>query len=186
MSEDCFDQTIDNELVAAIEKAAEQALTKLFDEHSENFYYVTLASFGECVCPVLSAWSVEALDRELTSRGNTEEERKYLKWDYASSPYYSFGYEEFFSDVRKLYDARDERIRDADDETFDKEMDIRLNSMEKAMHNLDLKGLFGRGQKRLGIFINAEYMPPDDSNVERAKRLNPEAVLKNWMDENDW
>ncbi|MCR5738246.1 MAG: DUF4303 domain-containing protein [Lachnospiraceae bacterium] len=183
MSEPIPETIVDVELVRLIENAAKKALTKLFDEHDENFYYITLATFGECVCPVISAWSVEALEREASLKGYSEDEKADLKWDYASSPYYAFGYDEFFGDVRKAFDARDEKIEDADDDEYDREMSIRLNSMEKAMQDLDLKGLFGQGDKRLGIVINAEYMPPDYSNTERAKRLNPEQALAEWLEE---
>ena len=183
MSEQYIDLVVDDELVMTIENAAEKALTKLFSEHDEKFYYITLATFGECVCPVLSAWSIEALEREADKKGNVKEEVEYLKWDYAASPYYAFGYDDYFEDVKNIYKLRDKEIMDADDEAYDREMCIRLNSMEKAMHNLDLRGLFGQGEKRLGIVINAEYMPPDYANTERAIRLNPEAALTEWMDE---
>ena len=182
MSESYNELIVDDALVLTIEKAAEKALIKLFGEHNENFYYITLATFGECVCPVLSAWSVEALEREAGKKDNAAE-KEYLKWDYAASPYYAFGYDEFFEDVRIMYKFRDEEIMEADDEAYDREMSIRLNSMEKVMHNLDQKGLFGQGGKRLGIVINAEYMPPDYTNTERAIRLNPEAALTEWMKE---
>ena len=49
----------------------------------------------------------------------------------------------------------------------EKEIQLRINSMEKVMHNLDVKGMFGRGEERLGIVINAEFMPPDFTNTER-------------------
>ena len=42
--------------------------------------------------------------------------------------------------------------------------------MEQAMRNLDKKGLFGQGEKRLGIVINAEYMPPDNLAMELVER----------------
>ena len=85
-----MEQQVDEKLVSVLENAVEQALTKLFKEHRENYYYITLTTFGECVCPVISAWSVEALEREASKSKTPETERQYLKWDYASSPYYAF------------------------------------------------------------------------------------------------
>lgn len=55
--------------------------------------------------------------------------------------------------------------------------------MEEVMHNLDIGGMFGRGEKRLGIVINAEFMPPDFTNTERALRLNPKEALNQWLEE---
>ena len=55
--------------------------------------------------------------------------------------------------------------------------------MEKAMANLDKEGLFGVGNQRLGIVINAEVMPPDYTNTERALRLNPREALTVWLEE---
>lgn len=175
-------QVIDVELVSKIESAAEKALNRLFAEHNERFYYITLITFGECVCPFISAWSVEALDREAAKSEDPAKAKYYLKWDYAASPYCSFGYEDFFRELREIFDQRTSMLDDNDDDAYELEMDIRLNSMEQAMHNLDEKGLFGKGEKRSQVVINAEYMPPDNDNVERAKRLNPEAALKEWLE----
>lgn len=172
-------QAIDVELVSKIESAAEKALNRLFAEHNESFYYITLITFGECVCPFISAWSFEALEKEAEKSENAEQAKYDLKWDYAASPYCSFGYEDFFGELREIFDQRTSMLDDND--AYELEMDIRLNSMEQAMHNLDQKGLFGQGEKRSRIVINAEYMPPDNENVERAKRLNPEAALKEWL-----
>ena len=178
-----MEQQVDEKIVNVLENAVEQALTKLFKEHRENYYYITLTTFGECVCPVISAWSVEALEREASKSKTPETERQYLKWDYASSPYYAFGYDEFFGEAVALYDVRTAELDDDDDEAYENEMKIRLNSMEKVMHNLDRKGLFGQGETRLGVVINAEYMPPDYSNTERGIRLNPESAIKEWLEE---
>lgn len=49
------------------------------------------------------------------------------------------------------------------------------------MKILDGNGVFG-GKER-NIFISAEVMPPDASNIARAKRLNPEPVFENWYQE---
>ncbi len=49
------------------------------------------------------------------------------------------------------------------------------------MINLDEKGLFGTGDERLNVVVNAEIMPPEYSNTERALRLNPMESLKEWL-----
>jgi hypothetical protein len=48
---------------------------------------------------------------------------------------------------------------------------------------LNAKGLFGKGKERLGIVINAEVMPPDYTNTQRALRLNPRDALTAWLRE---
>lgn len=65
----------------------------------------------------------------------------------------------------------------------DKEIQLRINSMERVMRNLDMNGMFGNGEERLGIVINAEFMPPDYTNTERALRLNPREALNEWLEE---
>ena len=174
---------IDENLVQIIQAATENALNKLFSEHNENYYYVSLITIGECECPFISAWSSEALHREASKKEDYDKEKYYLKWSYADSPYCAYGYDEFFSEVREAYNKRTGILDDDNDEEYEKEMSIRLNSMEKAMHNLDLKGMFGNGEKRIGIVINAEYMPPDPTNTERALRLNPKEALAEWLKE---
>lgn len=77
-----------------------------------------------------------------------------------------------------------ERMRElSTQEERDREIRIRINSMEKVMHNLDMNGMFGKEQERLGIVINAEFMPPDFTNTERALRLNPREALNEWLEE---
>ncbi|MBO4391132.1 MAG: DUF4303 domain-containing protein [Lachnospiraceae bacterium] len=173
----------DEKLVQMIREAAGKAFGKLFAEHDETFYYCSLITIGECECPYISAWSLESLEREAAKGADPEEDKRLLKWSYADSPYCAYGYEEFFQELRAEYSLRTKRLDDDDDEAYDTEMDIRMNSMEKAMQELDAQGLFGTGEKRSRMVINAEYMPPDHSNTERALRLNPEEALTEWLDE---
>ena len=58
-----------------------------------------------------------------------------------------------------------------------------MSAMEEAMARLDQAGLFGTGSKRAHIVINVEVMPPDYTNTERAKRLNPPEALVDWLKE---
>ena len=41
-----MEQQVDEKLVSVLENAVEQALTKLFKEHRENYYYITLTEGG--------------------------------------------------------------------------------------------------------------------------------------------
>ena len=171
---------IDNRLVDLIQNATKKALQKLFEEHNENFYYCSLITTGEGLCPILTAWSFEALDREASECDDVEEDKYYLKWSYDESPYFAYG-EEFFEDVKATFIERTKRIKNESENA--REVSVRINSMEQAMHNLDAEGLFGVGEKRLKIVINAEFMPPDYTNTERALRLNPRDALNEWLEE---
>lgn len=171
---------IDESLVFIIQKAVKKAFTQLFQEHNENFYYCSLITTGEGLCPTISAWSEEALEKAAKDSKDVEEAKYYLKWSYGESPYFAYG-EEYFQDVKKIFSERMKQC--TTDNEKDKEVLLRINSMEKVMHNLDIEGIFGQGEKRLGIVINAEFMPPDYTNTERAIRLNPKDALKQWLDE---
>lgn len=171
---------IDKNLVKIIQDATKKALSKLFIEHKESFYYCSLITTGEGLCPLISAWSKEALEREANKTDDVDEAKFYLKWSYSESPYFAYG-EEYFEDVNREFLERMRVLRTEIDK--DKEILLRINSMEQVMHNLDMEGLFGRGEKRLGIVINAEFMPPDFTNTERALRLNPREALNEWLEE---
>ena len=166
---------VDDKLVNLIEHAVEKALTELF-KNNEHFYYITLITTGEGLCPFISAWSHEALER--TSNGDVDE-KYYLKWAYDESPYFDYG-SQFFEEVKKEFEQRNIFLTD---EKFFDEVDIRINSMEQALINLDMKGIFGEGKNRNDIVINAEVMPPDYSNTLRAKRLNPPESIIEWLEE---
>ena len=111
---------------------------------------------------------------------DVEEAKFYLKWSYDETPYFAYG-EEYFKDVNKVFLERMRKLTNRKDK--DREIQLRINSMERAMHNLDMNGMFGNGEERLGIVINAEFMPPDFTNTERALRLNPREALNEWLEE---
>lgn len=171
---------IDETLVEVIQNATQKALSKLFKEHNEKFYYCSLITTGEGLCPIISAWSEEALERVASKEEDIEETKDYLKWSYADTPYFAYG-EEFFEDVDKIFLERMDKL--TTEKEIDREIQIRINSMERVMHNLDMNGMFGQGEQRLGIVINAEFMPPDFTNTERALRLNPKEALEEWLEE---
>ncbi len=95
------------ELAAAIEDAAGKAIAQLFAEHSsEHFYYSSLITSGEALPPVLTAWSKEALERELAKTGAPEELRSWLdEWSYGESPCFCYG-EAYFGRVNQLFSKR--------------------------------------------------------------------------------
>ncbi|MHC1748056.1 MAG: DUF4303 domain-containing protein [Cellulosilyticaceae bacterium] len=171
---------VDDVLVNIIQDATHKAISKLFQEHKERFYYCSLITSGEALCPIISAWSEEALERIAQDEGDIEEAKYYLKWSYEESPYFAYG-EEYFKNVNKIFIERMREIKNEKDR--DEEIELRINSMEKVMHNLDEEGLFGMREQRLNIVINVEVMPPDFTNTQRAMRLNPKEALNEWLDE---
>lgn len=166
-------------LIAAITKAARLAFQKLFS-NGEHFYYCALLTTGEGFAPVISAWSWEALGR--VTQSNSETHAQSIKWSYADSPYYAFGYDEYFSDVKQLFEHR-ANIDSLNDEDWGKELDVRLTAMVKAMSILDKEGLFAQNQSRRSILINVELMPPDASNVQRALELNNSEDIEEYLQE---
>lgn len=171
---------IDEALVILIQEATEKALNELFHTHNEKFYYCALITTGEGLCPIISAWSEEALERAAKEADDAEEAKYDLKWSYAESPYFAYG-EEYFEGVNRVFLERMNQL--LTEEEKDREIRLRINAMESVMHHLDMDGMFGRGEKRLGIVINAEFMPPDFTNTERALRLNPREALNEWLEE---
>lgn len=139
-------------LIAAITKAARMAFQKLFS-NGEHFYYCALLTTGEGFAPVISAWSWEALAR--VTQLNSETYAQSIKWSYADSPYYAFGYDEYFSDVKQLFEHR-ANIDSLNDEDWGKEFDVRLTAMVKAMSILDKEGLFDK-KTRQGKLRKSKY-----------------------------
>jgi len=121
---------IDENLVALIESATQKALEELFREHKEKFYYCSLITTGEGLCPVISAWSEEALERVASEMDDVEEAKYYLKWSYGETPYFAYR-EEYFTEVNKVFIERMQSI--TTEEEWDKEVLIRINSMERAI-----------------------------------------------------
>ncbi len=164
-----FDYEIINILVPAVEKS----FKKLFAVYNENFYYCSLIMAEDAV-PYISAWSEEALKHFLIQKYKTEdkinENELMYRWSYADSPYCAYGFEEYFEDVKKLFKRRFGGI--VADDGYKEEITRWIDSMEKAMQILDEKGTFGKGQYRYNMLINAEIMPPENSNYKRALRLN--------------
>lgn len=51
--------------------------------------------------------------------------------------------------------------------------------MINALKTLDGEGFFGNGKEKL--FINAEVNPPDGSNEIRARLLNTDECVREWL-----
>ena len=163
------------QLKRAIVVSVRVAVERLFRETGESFYYFSLITTGEAHAPVLSAWSREKL------AAVPEADRSLVKWSYADSPYFDFGSEEF-GEVRELFDQRP-YMHSLEGESRFSEYKERLAIMEQALSEVDASGVFGRGAEREKIVIHVEVMPPDHTNTERAKRLNPPRALGEWLEE---
>ena len=161
-------------LTAAIAAAAGNAFRELFDTAAagEHFYYCTLVTTEEGFAPVVSAWSREALAREAQENTDDPTFAEEVKWSYADSPYCEFGYETYFDEVERLFDERPSADK-LSDKKWDDELELRLAAMTEAMARLDREGLFARNQPRREVVVCAELMPPDASNAERIRKLNP-------------
>lgn len=194
----CLDNNSKYDLVKEIESASRKAISSLLNKYNERFYCCSLITTAEGFCPIISAWSIEALEREvLNAGGDPEHTRKMLEWSHADSPYYAYG-EEYFEQVKEIFEERtimiENKIKqlkglskraieiiEMNEQMI--EFDFRINAMEKALSNLDKEGVFGRGTDRLKMVINAEILPPDYTTTQRALRLNPVEALKTWLED---
>jgi len=175
-------QPTEKQLSDAIISAARRAIRDLFAKHQEHFYYCSLVTTGEVHAPILVAWSKEALETAALKDDNPTTAKAELRWSYADSPYCCYG-EEYFREVRHLFDIRPRMCQTMTAEEWKLEYQLRLRAMESAMAQLDSEGLFGSGARRLQIVVNVEVMPPDEGNTERALRLNPKKALLEWLEE---
>lgn len=169
------------DLASAIEAATFQAISDLFRTYREDFYYCTLITTEEGLPPTLAAWSWEALNKEISK--DPQINILWMKWSWADSPYLDYG-SQYLSKVKKLFSLRPRIINLKSPQDRSDELRFRLEAMEQAMQNLDRRGLFGQGEARRRIIINAEIVPPDYTNTETALRLNPIEALADWLKEN--
>ena len=163
----------------AIFEATQKAFLKLF-ENGEHYYYCVLLTTGEALPPCIAAWSEEALERFVNENSIPKEEIPYYKYSFADSPYYAFGYEEYFQQVKALFYERPEMDYN-DEEQWEKEYNFRLAAMVYAMKKLDAVGIFSLNQPREQVYINIELMPPDDTDIERALSFNNPEDIKEWL-----
>ncbi|WP_349828636.1 DUF4303 domain-containing protein [Brevibacterium litoralis] len=72
----------------------------------------------------------------------------------------------------------------SDDEAWQMEYDLRLGSMEEALRRLDAEGVFGTGEARQEVLLLVATMPPDETEAERGRRMNPPGpLLDAWLAE---
>lgn len=159
-----------------IYKAAKNIFLELFN-NNEQYYYAVLLTTEEGLSPIVSAWSLEALER--LTKEKSEEYSKIRKWSYADSPYYNFG-SHYFNEVKSVFNKLP-TIDELDDIYWNNELETRLLAMETAIKRLDNDGIFEMNQKRSQIYINVELMPPDKSNTDRAIRLNKLENITDWI-----
>ena len=159
--------------------ATRNAFQALFKEHPEHYYYCTLI-MADCSTPCITAISEEALQQAVDNNGGNYSAEE-LKWSYADSPYCNYGYHKYFHEVSQLFNE----VNNIDnDDEYDAAIEDWMDMMERVMKQLDEEKLFGEGAVREAMIINAEYMPPEDSNAERAERLNAKAAYQEWYAEN--
>ncbi|NOI73875.1 DUF4303 domain-containing protein [Vibrio owensii] len=155
-------------------KVTKSIIVRLSSEFKQHhFYYVALVTTGEGHRPIFSAWSDELLQTEASSSEDQEE----IKWSYADSPLFGFC-DEYFSDVELLLDNVSAECGFSEETTA-----VLLSAMESTLKRLDIEGYLDSLNCRNKLYINAEIMPPDATNVERAYRLNPRESLDSWLRE---
>lgn len=169
-----------NSLVNEIKIAITYSVKELFDNHpNEDFYYISLITSGEAHSPILSAWSYQELYK---LSENDKEREQLIKWSYADSPYTMYK-NDYFHNVEQIFESRD--VEGINEKVLNDEFDFRINAMVTAMQQADTDGVFGSGESRLNLLINVEVMPADETNVIRAKKLNPKnsKILPVWIEE---
>lgn len=166
-------------LKVEIIKAARNIFLDLFN-NEEHYYYITLVTDGLVGTPFISAWSLEALERECEKNS---EDAEMIEWSYADSPYCAWKQERFNEVERLLCDRGN--ISELNDEEFEREYELRLFAMEEAMRELDNEGIFSRNQDRKNVVVLVEIMPPDYTNTKRAYRMNDSRtkIFTKWLEE---
>ncbi len=153
------------ELVDVIAPAVRRAVAGLHAEHSADFCVYALVTTGEALRPYLTA-TVHGVN----------------PWDLAEGPYAIVG-DEWLAMTEPAFAARGD-LHQMDAATADREYWARLASMEAALCRLDDEGLFGTGTEREWVLLLVTTMPPDETDAEFARRLNPPGpLLDAWLAE---
>lgn len=152
-------------LVEAVTEATAEAIELLRAQHPEDFCVYALVTSGEGFRPYLTA----------TVRGEAQ-------WDLADSPY-AIVEDEILARAEPAFMARGD-LYDMTDDAAEEEFSRRMASMEEALRRLDNQGLFGRGEERARVLLLVVTMPPDPSEAEIGRRLNPPGpLLDAWLRE---
>jgi len=155
----------DAALTAAIARTTRRAVEQLHAEDDGPFCVYALATSGEALRPYLV----------VTPAGET-------RWDLPDSPFAVYG-DEHLASLEDLFTARGD-LFDMSPADAATEHDLRLASMESALHALDAEGLFGTGVAREQVLLLVTTMPPDETDAAFARRLNPVGpLLTAWLDE---
>ncbi len=167
-------------LVDILAEGVSRAVGSLFQEfHDHEFYYCSLITTGDAAPPGLAAWSRQALAEAMAKELDVQL-RQWLKWSYADSPFYPYG-EVYLPPARDLLLSWPRPPAGTADAVS--ECNAKLLAMEEAMSRVERSGVFGAGDRRSRIVVGVEVMPPDFSNVERMRRLNPVEALTDWLAE---
>lgn len=173
---DVFDETLLTDLLVT---GVSAAVASLFQEFpTDNFYYCSLITTGDVVPPSLAVWSHEALAAEAAKLPDPKH-RAWLKWSWADSPFYPYG-EVHLRPARDLLLSwpRPQPATSADALLA---CDLKLRAFEAAMLRVDRSGIFGTGLARRRIVLGVEVAPPDWTNAERIRRLNPPEAIVEWL-----
>ena len=156
------------------------------DYPNDTFYYFALTTVGEALSPGHSIWSEELLDSEaerqsIKYKRDLETIKRNIRYSYADSPLF-YHYGQHFKKVEELYLNRRPNIDDLNDEDWEKEFKLRINSMINALKRVDEEKYFGIGKERENWFLNVEVNPPDGSNQIRAENFNSKEKIQEWLD----
>lgn len=174
----------DEIMVDLIQKAFENAVTELKNEYDEEFYYIAYI-IDAGMHPYISAWSYEAYEKSV-KENDIPDDKKWWKWNFADSPYVTYGYENFFDKLTNYLDQREKNI--FDDELYEIEWETRIDSMMEALRRIKKQDKVKKDFDN--IIINVEVAPPDGNEPERAKELNAasellDEYLNSWEDNFD-
>lgn len=170
----------DKQLEQATYLAAKTAFLELFQKYPGRFYYCSMFTDGLANGPAITAWSYEALDELASQRADDSSAKDWLKWSYGESPFFCYR-DDLFEPLRKLFQSRG----GIGSTTWNAEFEARLAIMENVMRRLDNEHVFGVGEERKKLVVAVEVIPPDASNTERVKRLNPPDAVAVWLAEYD-
>jgi len=160
--------------------AARTAFLDLFKKHPGKYYYCSMFTDGLANGPAITAWSYEALYHATAEAVDQQNAENWLKWSYGESPFFCYR-DDLFEPIRKAFQARG----GLDSKTWSDEFESRMRIMENVMRRLDGENIFGVGELRKMLVVAVEIIPPDASNTERVKRLNPPEAIAMWMAEYD-